>query len=72
MTDPEADVPYGEDFHDPAVATAWAESVMRKRPWRTTIFEHFVAIVRAAAAPNMASTGREQACPASPLGSNFR
>lgn len=48
MTDPEADVPYGEDFHDPAVAAAWAEAVMRKRPWRTTIFEHFVAIVGAA------------------------
>jgi SAM-dependent methyltransferase len=45
MTDSEADVPYGEDFHDPAVAAAWAEGVMRKRPWRTTIFEHFVAIV---------------------------
>lgn len=49
MTDPEADVPYGEDFHDPAVAAAWAEGVMRKRPWRTTIFEHFAAIVGAAA-----------------------
>lgn len=48
MPDSEADVPYGEDFHDPAVAAAWAEGVMRKRPWRTTIFEHFVAIVRAA------------------------
>jgi trans-aconitate methyltransferase len=48
MTDPEADIPYGEDFHDPAVAAAWADAVMRKRPWRTTIFEHFVAIVGAA------------------------
>jgi SAM-dependent methyltransferase len=48
MTDPEADVPYGEDFHDPAVAAAWADGVMRKRPWRTTIFEHFVAVVGAA------------------------
>lgn len=47
MTDPEADVPYGEDFHDPAVAAAWADAVMRKRPWRATIFEHFVAIVGA-------------------------
>ncbi len=45
MTASEEDVPYGEDFHDPAVAAAWAEAVMRKRPWRTTIFEHFVAIV---------------------------
>jgi SAM-dependent methyltransferase len=49
MTDPEADVPYGEDFHDPAVAAAWAEGVMRKRPWRTSIFRHFVAIVRSRA-----------------------
>lgn len=48
MTDPEADVPYGEDFHDPAVAAEWAEGVMRKRPWRTTIFDHFVEIIRAA------------------------
>jgi SAM-dependent methyltransferase len=48
MTDSEADVPYGEDFHDPAVAAAWAEGVMRKRPWRTKIFQHFVAIVNAA------------------------
>jgi SAM-dependent methyltransferase len=48
MTDAEADVPYGEDFHDPAVAAAWAEGVLRKRPWRTTIFEHFAAIVDAA------------------------
>jgi hypothetical protein len=46
MTDPEADVPYGEDFHDPAVAAAWADAVMRKRPWRTTVFEHFVAALR--------------------------
>jgi SAM-dependent methyltransferase len=48
MTVPEEDVPYGEDFHDPVVAAAWAEAAMRKRPWRATIFEHFVAIVRAA------------------------
>lgn len=48
MADPDEDVPYGEDFHDPAVAAAWAEAVMRKRPWRSTIFEHFVAIVSAA------------------------
>lgn len=48
MTDPEADVPYGEDFHDPAVASAWADGVMRKRPWRAAIFRHFVEIVNAA------------------------
>jgi len=45
MTDTEEDVPYGEDFHDPAVAAAWAEGVMKKRPWRATIFQYFVAIV---------------------------
>jgi SAM-dependent methyltransferase len=48
MTDSEEDVPYGEDFHDPVVAAAWAEAVMRNRPWRSTIFEHFVSIVSAA------------------------
>lgn len=47
MAEFEADVPYGEDFHDPTVAAAWADAVMRKRPWRTTIFDHFVAIVGA-------------------------
>jgi len=52
MTDTEADVPYGEDFHDPAVAAAWADAVIRKRPWRTTIFEHFVAIIGATHLPN--------------------
>lgn len=59
MTDPEADVPYGEDFHDPKVAAAWADAVMRKRPWRTTIFDHFVAIVRATAVarPRMLELG---------------
>ena len=45
MTDTDEDVPYGEDFHDPAVAAAWAEGVMRKRPWRATIFQRFVEIV---------------------------
>ncbi|MGC4087674.1 MAG: class I SAM-dependent methyltransferase [Polyangiaceae bacterium] len=47
-TDDDADVPYGEDFHDPATAAAWAEGVLRKRPWRTTIFDHFVAVVNGA------------------------
>jgi trans-aconitate methyltransferase len=49
MTDDEADVPYGEDFHDAAAAAAWADAAIRKRPWRATIFEHFVAIVGSAA-----------------------
>ncbi len=46
-TENDADVPYGEDFHDVAAATAWAEAAFRKRPWRATIFDHFVSIVGA-------------------------
>jgi trans-aconitate methyltransferase len=45
----ETDVPYGEDFHDAAAAAQWADAAFRKRPWRATIFEHFVAIVGSAA-----------------------
>jgi SAM-dependent methyltransferase len=52
MFDPDADVPYGEDFHDPAVAAAWADGVLRKRPWRLAIFDHFVGIVGALPAPD--------------------
>jgi hypothetical protein len=52
MTDEEADVPYGEDFHDPAAAAAWADAALRKRPWRVTIFEHFVSIVVSATVPS--------------------
>lgn len=44
------DVPYGEDFHDPVTAAAWADSVVRKRPWRPTIFDHFVRGVNGASA----------------------
>jgi SAM-dependent methyltransferase len=47
-SDEEADVPYGEDFHDESVAAGWAEGVMRRRPWRTTIFDHFVQAVQSA------------------------
>jgi SAM-dependent methyltransferase len=36
------DVPYGEDFHDEAEAAAWAESAVRKRPWRPVLFDLFV------------------------------
>lgn len=43
--DDEVDVPYGEDFHDPARAVDWADSALRKRPWRATIFKHFVSSV---------------------------
>ena len=45
MTDDELDVPYGEDFHDKATAVVWADAAIRKRPWRKTIFEHFVSTV---------------------------
>ena len=43
----EVDVPYGEDFHDEEAAAAWAEAAARKRPWRSMIFDHFVAAVTA-------------------------
>lgn len=46
----EDDVPYGEDFHDPATAAAWAEAVVRKRPWRPKVFDRFVASVNGARA----------------------
>lgn len=47
MINDEADVPYGEDFHDAATALAWQEAANRKRPWRAAIFEHFVSLVGA-------------------------
>lgn len=37
----EEDLPYGEDFHDQAVAAQWAETAARRRPWRPMIFDHF-------------------------------
>lgn len=43
IADDEADLPYGEDFHDPAVAAEWADAAARKRPWRPMLFDHFVA-----------------------------
>jgi ubiquinone/menaquinone biosynthesis C-methylase UbiE len=51
INDGDSDVPYGEDFHDPATAVAWAEAAGRKRPWRATIFDHFVSIVGSRSAP---------------------
>jgi len=39
------DVPYGENFHDEAEAAAWADSAIRKRPWRPAIFERFASIL---------------------------
>jgi hypothetical protein len=47
------DVPYGENFHDEAVAAEWAEAAARKRPWRRRIFDHFVtALYRARPSPS--------------------
>jgi ubiquinone/menaquinone biosynthesis C-methylase UbiE len=45
MSGAEEDVPYGENFHDEGEAAAWADAAMRKRPWRSTIFERFAATV---------------------------
>lgn len=47
----EADVPYGENFHDEAEAAAWAEAAARKRPWRPMIFGHFVTAVTGSIVP---------------------
>jgi len=41
MTENEADVPYGEDFHDALTAARWAEAASQKRPWRTDFFRAF-------------------------------
>ncbi len=50
--DDETDVPYGEDFHDVAVAAAWADAANRKRPWRAAIFERFASIIGATSIPS--------------------
>ena len=57
--DDDADLPYGENFHDEAEAAAWADAAARKRPWRTTIFDHFVtAVTRSTAqAPRILELG---------------
>jgi SAM-dependent methyltransferase len=39
------DVPYGENFHDEGEAIAWADAAIRKRPWRSAIFELFATTV---------------------------
>ncbi len=41
MTENDADVPYGEDFHNQLIATRWAEAAAKKRPWRTDFFRAF-------------------------------
>ncbi|HET9930514.1 MAG TPA: class I SAM-dependent methyltransferase [Polyangiaceae bacterium] len=41
----EEDVPYGEDFHDEAVAAAWADAAAKKRPFRAQIFERFAQAI---------------------------
>ena len=46
-TTEDEDLPYGEDFHDPAQAAAWADAAHRKRPWRSLIFDRFVSAVLA-------------------------
>lgn len=43
----EEDLPYGEDFHDEAVAAAWADAAARLRPWRPMLFEQFATAVLA-------------------------
>lgn len=55
----EVDIPYGENFHDEAEAAAWAEAAAQKRPWRTLIFDHFVAAVTGSrvAAPRILELG---------------
>ena len=74
--DEQADVPYGEDFHDPAVAAAWADSATRKRPFRAIIFDHFASAINKAArapgarvlelgsGPGMLAERMLEACPA--------
>lgn len=44
-TGDDEDVPPGVNFHDDVEARAWADTVAIKRPWRPTIFDHFVTIV---------------------------
>jgi len=51
VSDDEEDVPPGENFHDEAAAAAWADAAARKRPWRPTIFEHFVTAVTESRVP---------------------
>ena len=45
------DVPPGEDFLDSAVAAAWADAAIRKRPWRAIIFDQFVNAVLESSTP---------------------
>jgi SAM-dependent methyltransferase len=47
----DGDIPYGENFHDPAVAAAWADAAARLRPWRPLIFERFAAALRESPLP---------------------
>ena len=53
------DLPPGEDFHDEAQAAAWADAAARKRPWRPSIFDRFVAAVAESseAAPRILELG---------------
>ena len=47
------DLPYGENFHDPVEAAAWADAALRKRPWRTTLFERFASLVCVSGRPGL-------------------
>jgi len=53
------DVPYGENFHDEGEAAAWADAAIKKRPWRSLLFELFAAAVSgsAFAAPRVLELG---------------
>lgn len=51
MTENEADVPYGEDFHDPVAAANWAQTAPKKRPWRTDFFRLFADAVSGSRLP---------------------
>ena len=57
--DDRQDLPYGEDFHDPAVAAEWADAAARKRPWRPQLFDRFAreALAADAAAPRILELG---------------
>jgi SAM-dependent methyltransferase len=59
IDDDQADLPYGENFHDEAEASAWADAAIKKRPWRPMIFDMFVAAVAesAVAAPRILELG---------------
>jgi SAM-dependent methyltransferase len=46
QSDPDADVPYGEDLQDPEAAAAWAAAADRKRPHRIPVRKAIVDRLR--------------------------